>query len=294
MTRALAIVNPAAGRGTARAGVEGVLTVLRERFETIDVVETRPDHPTAAELGRRAVAEGYDAAIAAGGDGTAAGVARALVGTAVTLGILPFGTFMNIARALDLPRTDEVAAAEIIARGAERAIDVGEVAGRLFFEAAGIGLDADMFTAGRALRRGDRGLAAAALRALFRRRSARVQVDVDGRTSTQRVLQAVVCNGPWYGWGFSVAPDATIDDGLLDLVIFPDSRLRVLREVVAAAVARDRPARGRRYRGSRITLSATRELAVHADAEVVGRLPQTFTLRPKALRVYADPSVNAL
>ena len=287
MARALAIVNPAAGRGTARAEVEAALELLRERFETIDVVETRLDRPTAADLGARAVGERYDAAIAAGGDGTAGGVARALVGSDVTLGILPFGTFMNIARALDIPRNDPRAAALIIARSATRAVDVGEVAGRLFFEAAGIGLDADMFTAGRAMQRGERGLAIAALRALLRRRSARVRVDVDGRTRTHRVLQAVVCNGPWYGWGFSVAPDATIDDGLLDLVVFPDSRWRVLREAIAAAVERDRPARGRRYRGRRITLSATRELAVHADAEVVGWLPQTFTLRPRALKVFA-------
>src|SRR5947207_13174739 len=159
MTRALAIVNPAAGGGTARADVEAVLELLHERFERIDVVETRLDRPTAAELGTRAVAERYDAAIAAGGDGTAGGVARALVGSRVTLGILPFGTFMNIARALDIPRDDPRAAAEIIARGRTRPIDVGEVGGRMFFEAAGIGLDADMFIAGRALQRGDRGLA---------------------------------------------------------------------------------------------------------------------------------------
>ena len=289
MTRALAIVNPAAGRGTARADVAAVLALLLKRFETVDVVETALDHPTAAELGERAIAERYDAAIVAGGDGTAGGVARALVGSEVALGILPFGTFMNIARALDIPRNDPRAAAEIITRGSVRAIDVGEVAGRLFFEAAGIGLDADMFTAGRALQRGDRGLAVAAVRALLRRQSARVRVDVDGKTSRHRVLQAIVCNGPWYGWGFSVAPDATIDDGLLDLVIFPDGRWRVIREVIAAAIARDRPARGRRYRGTRITLSATRELAVHADAQIVGQLPQTFTLRPRALRVYAAP-----
>jgi diacylglycerol kinase (ATP) len=287
MTRALAIVNPAAGGGTARADVGAVLELLHERFETIDVIETRLDHPTAAELGERAVAERYDAAIAAGGDGTAGSVARALVGSEVTLGILPFGSFMNITRALGIPRNDPHAAAEIIARSAPRAIDVGEVAGRLFFEAAGIGLDADMFIAGRALQRGDRGLAVAAVRALLRRRSARVRVDVDGHVRTHRVLQAIVCNGAWYGWGFSVAPDATIDDGLLDVVVFPDSRWRVLREVIAAAVERDRPARGVRYRGRRVTLSATRELSVHADAEVVGRLPQTFTLRPEALKVFA-------
>ena len=78
-----------------------------------------------------------------------------------------------------------------------------------------------------------------------------------------------------------------VDDGRLDVVIFGDSKLRVLRELIAAAIGRDRPARGRRYRGTRITFSATRELAVHADGVVIGNLPQTFTIRPKALRVFA-------
>lgn len=287
MTRALAIVNPAAGGGTARADVEAVLDLLREPFETIDVVETGPEHPTATELGERTVREGYQAVIAAGGDGTVGAVARALVDTEVALGILPFGTYMNIARAVGIPREDRRAAAQVIAAGNIRAIDVGEVAGQVFFEAAGIGLDADAFTAGRAIQRGDRGFAIAALGAILRRRGVRVRIDVDGRVRSHRILQAVVSNGPWYGWGFEVAPGARVDDGKLDLVVFGDNKLRVLREMVAAAIDRDRPAHGRRYRGARITLSATRELTVHADGLIVGNLPQTFTVRPKALKVYA-------
>jgi len=287
--RALVVVNPVARGGSARAEVEAILPTLRERFEVLDLVETGVEHPTAAELGARAVAERYDAAIAAGGDGTVGGVARALVGTEVPLGILPFGTFMNVARAIGIPRDDPAAAAALIARSTARAIDVGEVAGQLFFEAAGIGLDADAFTAGRAIQRGERTLAAEALGALLRRRSARVKVEIDGRASWHHVLQAVVCNGPWYGWSFEVAPGAVVDDGKLDLVLFGDNRLRVMRELVAAAVARDRPARGRRYKGKRITFSSSRELAVHADGVVVGTLPQTFTVRPRALRVFAPP-----
>jgi YegS/Rv2252/BmrU family lipid kinase len=290
VARALAIVNPAAGGGTARADVDAVLERLRDRFATIDVVETALEHPTAADLGRRAVDEGYDVAIAAGGDGTVSAVASALVGSEVTLGILPFGTFMNIARALGIPRDDAPAAANVIAAATMRKIDVGEVSGQVFFEAAGIGLDADAFKATRSIQRGEHGRALATVGALLRRRSPRVRIDVDGRIRTHRVLQAVVSNGPWYGWGFEVSPDAEVDDGRLDLVIFGESKLRVLREIVAAAVDRDRPAKGRRYRGRRITLSATRELTVHADGVVVGNLPQTFTIRPRALQVFAPPA----
>ena len=287
MTQALLIVNPAAGGGTARADVEALLDVLGRAFAPIDIVETGLEHPTAAELGERAVREGYDAVLVAGGDGTVGAAARSLVGTNVILGILPFGTYMNIARSVGIPRDDRRAAAAIIAAGNARAIDVAEVGEMLFFEAAGIGLDADAFSAGRAVQRGDHGFAIAALGALIRRRSVRVRIDVDGRIHSQRILQAVVSNGPWYGWGLEAAPGARVDDGKLDLVILGDGRLRVFREMIAAFRDSDRPVRGRRYRGVRITLSATSELRVHADGVVVGSLPQTFIVRPKALKVYA-------
>ncbi|MEP7003837.1 MAG: diacylglycerol kinase family protein [Chloroflexota bacterium] len=287
MTRALLIVNPAAGGGTARADVDAVLGELQPAFETIDLVETGLEHPTATDLGERAVREGYDAVLAAGGDGTVGSAARALVGTDVVLGVLPFGTYMNIARAIGIPRNDQHAAARLIADGNVRAIDVGRVGDIYFFEAAGIGLDADAFTAGRAIQRGDHGFAMAALAAAFRRRGARVHIDVDGRLQTRRLLQAAVSNGPWYGWGFEVAPSASIDDGKLDLVVFGESKWRVLRELIAAGVARDRPVRGRRSRGARITMSSGHEVKVHADGIIVGTLPQTFSVAPKALKVYA-------
>lgn len=287
MARALAIVNPAAGGGTARADVDALLGTLRERFATIDVEETGAESPTAEDLARRGVAEKYEAVLVAGGDGTVGVAARALVNTAVTLGILPFGSFMNIARAVGIPREDRAAAARIIADGHSRAIDVGRVGEHLFFEAAGIGLDAHAFEAGHAFQRGERSSAIAAVGALIRRSGVRVRIEADGRIRSHRVLQAVVCNGPWYGWGFEVAPGARIDDGRLDLVVFGGGRLAVLRELIAAAVDRDRPARGRRYLGKRIVLSSREPLEVHADGQLVGALPQTFEALPRALRVYA-------
>jgi len=291
VTRALAIVNPAAGGGTARADVDALLGTLGERFSTIDVEETGAESPTAEDLARRGVAEKYDAVLVAGGDGTVGVAARALVNTDVTLGILPFGSFMNIARAVGIPREDRAAAAQIIADGHSRAIDVGRVGEHLFFEAAGIGLDAHAFEAGHAFQRGEHSGAVAAMGALIRRSGVRVRIEADGRVHSHRVLQAVVCNGPWYGWGFEVAPGARIDDGKLELVVFGGGRLAVLRELIAARIDRDRPARGRRYLGKKIVLSSRQPLEVHADGQLVGSLPQTFETLPQALRVYAPASV---
>lgn len=287
MRRALAIINLAAGGLRAAADCELALSRIRLASIAIDVAEVGDEPDAGQALATRAVRDGYDDVIVVGGDGTVGMAARALVGTALTLGILPYGTYMNIARSLGLPRDPE-AAALVIARGRTRRIDVGLVAaGVPFFEAAGIGLDADALVAGRAIRRGDRGLLRAALGALVRRASAPIVVEVDGRSEVRRALQAVVSNGPYYGWGFAVAPDARLDDGMLDLTLFSDDRLSVLVEFGRAALGWAFAPRARRRRGRVIRLRSAGPLTVHADGRVIGTLPQTFTVRPAALRVYA-------
>ncbi|MDP9264517.1 MAG: hypothetical protein M3O91_00135 [Chloroflexota bacterium] len=286
-TRALCLVNPTAGGGATAAELEPVFARLREAGFELRVVELSAEGPSADELAAGAIRDGEAAVIVAGGDGTVGAAARAIVGTDATLGILPAGRYMNIARAIGLPRDDLGAAAERIAQKRVRRVDVGRVAGTAFFEAAGVGLDADAFHAGRSLVRRDHALVLTALRALVARRGARLQVDIDGRGSPHRCLQAVVSNGPFYGWGFEVSPDARMDDGELDLVLFSDNRLRVVREFIAAVIGRDRPPHGRRYRGRRITLRSAERIRVHADGVPVGELPQTFEVLPEALRVFS-------
>jgi len=117
--------------------------------------------------------------------GTVGAVARALIGTNVALGILPFGTYMNIARAVGIPREDRAAAAQVIADGNVREIDVGEVAGQVFFEAAGIGLDA-LARLFRALDAADGGEAATQLAVLrqFVERRREALADLEAQLAT--------------------------------------------------------------------------------------------------------------
>lgn len=88
-----------------------------------------------------AVEHGYDMVVAAGGDGTIGLVARQLLGSRTALGMLPLGSVMNIPRMVGVPR-DLEAAASILVEGTRRAIDVGRVGGRIFYEAGSIGLHA--------------------------------------------------------------------------------------------------------------------------------------------------------
>src|SRR3981081_381046 len=102
--RAMLVTNPAAGERHAKAGdLERVEEILRSAGFVLDRVETGAESPTSADLARRAIEQGYEVCIVAGGDGTVAPAAAALLDSTVVLGILPFGSVMNIANGLGLP-----------------------------------------------------------------------------------------------------------------------------------------------------------------------------------------------
>ena len=286
--RALLIVNPAAGQRHAEEGdlAECVRLLTAAGFE-IDRRETGADGPTSADLARAAVAEGFPVVIVAGGDGTVAPAATALLETKVTLGILPFGSFMNIANGLGIP-LKPIDAARVIAERKVKRSDVGEVAGKVFFETCGIGLDADAFGAARLAERGRWGRA---LRRVWRWATASphgVEIAIDGRTERHRVLQILIVNSPYYGWALPIVPNADMTDGLLDVAIFPrKGRLDLLRWI-AEIWRTGRPGRPPRLsRGKVIEIASTEDLPVHADGQIAGRLPVTVRCCEGALRVFA-------
>jgi len=285
--RALLIVNPGAGQRTAKDGdLERAIGVLKDGGVTIETVETGADGPTAEDLARRAVAERYDACIVAGGDGTVQPAARALAGTDVVLGILPFGTHMNIAHGLDIP-LEPIDAARVIARGNVHRADGGVVHGRLFFEIAGVGLDAELFGAARNAERGRWRKAFGRMWRYATHGTHRVTITVDGAVHAHHVMQILVLNSRYYGWSLPLLPDASMDDGLLDVAVFPRmGRLALIGVIVALARGAALPQRPVRYRGARIAMTSAAPLTVHADGKVVGPLPAEFVCQPGILKVF--------
>src|SRR5437667_1944691 len=152
--RALLIHNPAAGKRTAEDGdlAECVRLLLAAGFD-IETRQTGAEHPTSAELASAAIAEGFSSVIVAGGDGTVAPAAEALLDSPIALGILPFGSFMNVANGLGIPLEPNDAARLIAARKTKRC-DVGEVGKKVFFGTCGSGLEADAFGDARLVERG--------------------------------------------------------------------------------------------------------------------------------------------
>jgi diacylglycerol kinase (ATP) len=289
-TRALLVVNPTAGgRGEKRdpGDLGRCEAILTGAGFVLERVETGVESPTSAELARRAVDQSYEACIVAGGDGTVAPAAAALLDTRVVLGILPFGSVMNIAHGLDLP-LEPVKGAEVIARRRVLRADAGEVGGKIFFETAGVGLDAEIFGAARHAERGDWRRALRRGIRMLTQHSYRVAINVDGREDRQRALQVLVLNSPYYGFALEVLPQVSMTDGLLDVAIFPRmGRFALVRSFITAWRDGKLPARRVSYRGARIEISSDDPVTVHADGILAGGLPAKFICRKGALSVFA-------
>jgi YegS/Rv2252/BmrU family lipid kinase len=290
------IVNPRAGHKLGMPTNPSTLQAVEEALEqaglSFEVRHTRsPRHAT--ELAREAVSDGCKLVIAAGGDGTVAETGEGLVHTPATLGIMPLGSIMNMARALCIPR-DLTGAARAIAEGRVLCMDVGKVAGHVFLEAAGVGLDAGLFGYFNRLdssRTRMLGILAAAVRFLRQLRRPRLIINADGRQFNVRAPQVTVSNGPYVGAAYLLAPQARIDDGKLDVEIYRGmGAMEVLWHMARVAWGRrlPPPADVQLVRAASVDVSLRRRrrpLPVHADGAVIGVTPTHFEVLPAALRV---------
>jgi YegS/Rv2252/BmrU family lipid kinase len=287
-----AVVNPAAGSDPA-ARLIPVAKRLREAGAEVAVEYSRSlEH--AADLARDAAKKG-DVVIAAGGDGMVGGLAGALAGTDAVLGILPAGRGNDFARQLALPEEPD-RLAELLLSAEPRPIDAIEVdAGdgpRVVVGSVYSGVDSVANAHINRLTRLPGSLAyyLGPLRAIATWRPVSYTITVDGETREERGYTVVAANSGYYGYGLHVAPDAAVDDGLLDVVIIRHAPKRlffaVMRELPHGTHVR-RP-EIEVLRGREVRIEADREIPFGGDGELLGSLPATIRVLPGALRVIAS------
>jgi diacylglycerol kinase (ATP) len=272
--RASLIVNPQAGRGLGRRLGRDIQRRLAELGLDCDLSwsDAPGDVAARAEAASRA---GSDAVIVAGGDGTVFegvnGLMRAGAGT--RLGVVPVGTGNDLVKAAGLPR-DWRAACERVAAGVVRLIDVGRCNGHWFVNGIGAGFDAEVARESRSIRRlrGNAVYGLALAKMLVRGvRAPRVTIEDEHGRIDDAVTLVAIANGPWYGGAFHIAPGASIDDGLLDVVVAARvGRLGVLRFTprVLAGTHLSLPI-VRHHRARRVTVTSTPGVCVHADGEIL-------------------------
>jgi YegS/Rv2252/BmrU family lipid kinase len=292
-TRVAVIINPISGTGgrlhVARDRAELAASVIASRgYDSQIFMTERPGH--GRELAAAALAQGASLVLAWGGDGTVNEVGSALAFRDATLAIVPSGSGNGLARELRIP-FDPVRAIDVALRGRERRIDAGELDGRLFFNVAGIGLDARVahrFASNGLVRRGFRRYAAITVHELFTYKPDYHTIVTDGRTLQARTLLIAIANSRQYGNGALIAPEAQLDDGRLDVVVVP------ARSPLAALAQIPRMFSGRIATVPGVTMSSAVDIRVtsrqpvlyHVDGEpYIGAAVVAARPWPAALRV---------
>lgn len=304
--RCLILANPQAGGWNALTASSGdtyasssfnpVLETVKQAVDRIgleaEVCEiASPDR--LPERIRAAQEEGIDTIVAAGGDGTIRTVAQSLVGSPLRLGVIPIGTHNNFARCLGLPH-DLLAALEVIASGEERSIEVGRIGDEYFLEAAGVGLFADAIEAfgAKEPRRNEIWRVLKALLPIWwNLRSDRLMLRLDGVTHEEEAIMVSVSNTAYLGAAMPIAPDARMDDGLLDVVIVGAMSRWELLTFPFALFSKKHLAWSNVHHARVRTIDIRRKrrarkpLLVHADDHIVSATPVHIEVVPNALRV---------
>jgi diacylglycerol kinase (ATP) len=291
MRQFTAIVNPTAGGSTGAAALLHVGRLLREAGADLETEYSR-SLAHAQDLARQAGQRGR-VVLAVGGDGIAGGVGGALSGTGSLLGLVPAGRGNDFARALGLP-ADPAALARVLLHHEPRAVDTIEVESAVHHRTvvlgsvyAGVDALANRYANQAGLLRGAASYYAGGLRAVTTWRAARYRVTVDGQEHSHTGYTVVAANSGYYGSGRLIAPDARVDDGLLDVVMISEAPRRLffaLMNELKTGAHLHRP-EVRILRGKEIRIQADREVPYGADGEVEAVLPVTASVLPGALRV---------
>ena len=264
----------------------------------IDVIEPAKDDRRSSSDLIRAYADGIDLVIVGGGDGSLNAAAAGLISSGLPLGVLPLGTANDFARTLGIGN-DLQQAVKIIAAGHRRAIDLGEVNGHLFFNVSSIGFSATLarhLTAESKKRWGTFGYALAAFKLLKQSRPFSASIEHDGVVEKVKTVQVSVGNGRFYGGGMTVEQSAAPDDGLLDVYSLEVAHWWQMIALLPA-LRRGTHGRWRKVRTlstTALTLTTRRPHDINADGELIGQTPAHFTIKTKAIQVFAPAANPAL
>jgi diacylglycerol kinase (ATP) len=296
------IANPGAGNVLEAASrLEQVTHYLLEDGLKVDVALAHPKKE-AIPIVKKAIKDGYDVVIAMGGDGTLGAVIRGIAGSKIKLGIIPAGTENDIAASLGIPE-DLKEACALIASGHTRELDLGQISTKkrkkfYFFMVAAVGLVATLYPMVSEVPEGKLGGIKDAVMSLLKYKTkptVYLTLDDESKIEVETMLVTVV-NTPDIGMKNLVAPDASMDDGLLDIAVYPDfSKAELLSYFLKTAHEGSTPdGRIRRYRARKIKIKTSPKLDVAAEGIVLGKGTARIKVLPGALRVIApEPGKGA-
>lgn len=300
--RAKLIANPGAGNVLEAASrIEQVRHYLLEYGLKVDVALAHPKRE-AVPIVKRAIKDGYDVVIGMGGDGTLGEVIRGMAGSKVSLGIIAAGTENDIARSLGIPE-DLKEACAIIASGHIRKLDIGQLSTKktkkyYFFMVSTIGLSATLFPMIAEVPEGKfSGIRGAVMTFLKFDSKPKVFLTLDDESKIEvETMLVTITNTPIIGLKNLVAPDASMDDGLLDIAVYPNfSKAELLNYFAKTAHETLIPDGSiQRYRARKIKVKTSPKLDIAAEGIILGKGTARIKVLPRALRVIApEPGTGA-
>ncbi len=293
------VINPISGTGgrievaRARAAQAAALLASRGCDPSNVFITERPGH--AREIALAALDRRISTVAAWGGDGTVNEVATALAFRNAAVAIVPSGSGNGLARDLRIP-FDAAAALDVAFSGRERIIDAGEIDGRLFFNIAGIGLDARVahrFAVDGLEKRGFSRYMAITLRELSSYVPDTLTVTTPDASTSGSLLLVAIANGRQYGNGAMVAPHARLDDGRLDVVTVTSRPLmRACLELPLVFMGKIDRLRGvTMVTSETVQITSPHPVVYHLDGEpIAGTLGISARVRPGALTIRVPTS----
>jgi diacylglycerol kinase (ATP) len=296
-----AIVNPAAGNRRAMARWQAVSRHLLAGGYGASVFQTK-ERGDAATLARQAVEMGFETVVAVGGDGTVNEVVNGMLQVAdargtVRLGIVPAGTGMDFVRNARLPRRPRSIAAAVMSTH-ERRLDIGMSEAdqsRAFVNFAETGLGAAVVAREARMSEawpGRLSFFLAALAASVQDRNVAATISVDGaEVYDGRLVSVVIANGEYFGGGMRIAPQASMEDGKLDVLVLGDFRRAELISQIWKLYPGSHVAHPKVLwtTGTSITVTPHAPTRLDLDGELFGEGPYTFHVVSQELRVCASP-----
>ena len=288
MAREIALLtNPTSGKGRGTRTAAIVLPRLREAGFHVRSLTGR-DADETLDLAHSCVADGVESLVVVGGDGMVHLAVQALAGTDTALGIIPSGTGNDVARYLDLPRSDPQAAADVVVGSRSRRIDLARTGAQYFVTVLAAGFDSKVNERANAMAwpRGQMRYNLATLAELRVFEPLPYTLELDGQVRQVEAMLVAVGNGESFGGGLRITHGASLDDGWLDVVIIKTmSKLDLVRTYpLLFSGKHTRHPQYEHHRVRSVTVAAP-GIVGYADGERIAALPLTVDVAPLALKV---------
>lgn len=288
------IINPISGV-RKKAGFAQMLTERLEHygFDVDARITTGKGHAT--QLAQEAVADDYDAVAVCGGDGTVNETARALRGTGVAMGIIPSGSGNGLARHFGIP-IDEIKSVDVIGLKHTVMCDCGMVNRLPFFCTFGMGYDASVsHRFAHESRRGKMSYIKSMIEEFAKHKPAHFEIQIGGDTIEREAYLVACCNASQYGNNAFIAPQASVTDGLLDVVVLKSGNVFELLQAgvdIMIGMAQYNP-HFEVFHAEKVVIKHPGSALAHVDGEPITLEGDAVVqCQPAQLKIYYDPRTD--